>query len=51
MPVCAGMDSHSYRPPDGLCHFALIDGSQPSHSIVHDSALGRHEFGDHGEVL
>lgn len=42
--VCAGVDPHSYCPPDGLGHFALIDGSQASHSIVHNSALRSHKF-------
>lgn len=44
VPVCAGVDSHPYRPPDGLGHFALVDGSQASHSVVHDSALRGHEL-------
>lgn len=51
VPVCAWVNAHADRPPDGLGHLPLVDRPQTGPFIVHDSALWGHILGDHGEVL
>ena len=45
------MQAHANRPPDGLGHLPLVDGTQAGLERVLDPAHGGDEFGDEGEVL